>query len=124
MRHSIDSILPLNGRGIEVRVCAEQFHRFLGDHFIERADPGAGSGQHDEMVDAARRPLIGDDADVDYTFAQHTIEAMVDDYRRVIALAIEAGAPHPSLPAHLRSDGTERLTALLQPFGPTILPWS
>ena len=56
--------------------------------------------------------------------AHHTIEAMVDDYRRVIVRAIEAGAPHPSLPAHLRSDGTERLTALLQPFGPTVLPWS
>jgi glycosyltransferase involved in cell wall biosynthesis len=49
--------------------------------------------------------------------AHHTVDAMVDDYRRVIARAMEAPAPAAPLPAHLRSDGTERLTALLQPFG-------
>ena len=49
--------------------------------------------------------------------AHHTIEGMLEDYRRVIARAIDAPTPAASLPAHLRSDGTERLSALLQPFG-------
>lgn len=49
--------------------------------------------------------------------AHHTLEAMVEDYRRVIVRAIDAPAPAASLPPHLRSDGTKRLTALLEPFG-------
>jgi hypothetical protein len=54
----------------------------------------------------------------------HTIEGMVDDYGRVIDQAIEAPSPDAALPAHLRADGTERLTALLQPFGIDPELWS
>lgn len=49
--------------------------------------------------------------------AHHSIERMIDDYRRVIALAIERPAPSPeALPAHLIDDGAQRLERLLEPF--------
>jgi hypothetical protein len=41
----------------------------------------------------------------------------LEDYRRVIALAIDRRAPECPLPAHLTSDGTELLQTLLGPFG-------
>jgi glycosyltransferase involved in cell wall biosynthesis len=52
-----------------------------------------------------------------YWQTHHSIDGMVDDYRRAIARAIETPAPAVSLPQHLRADGTERLTTLLRPFG-------
>ena len=54
----------------------------------------------------------------------HTVEGMLDDYRRVIAQAIDAPAPAATLPPHLRSDGTERLSTLLKPFGMGSDLWS
>lgn len=80
----------------------------------------------------AMRRLAGDAALRDrlsraafaYWQTHHTIEGMAGDYRRVILQAIEAPAPGASLPPHLRSDGTERLTVLLEPFGIGSDPWS
>ena len=66
--------------------------------------------------DAALRDRLSRSA-LAFWEAHHTIDGMLADYRRVIAQSIEAPAPHASLPSHLRSDGTERLTALLEPFG-------
>ncbi|CAN5860778.1 hypothetical protein BH24ACI5_BH24ACI5_27470 [soil metagenome] len=49
--------------------------------------------------------------------AAHSTQGMLEDYRRVIARAIETPAPHPDLPPHLVDDGSARLRPLLEPFG-------
>lgn len=52
-----------------------------------------------------------------YWQGEHTLDAMVADYERVIALAAERPDPVVTLPAHLRHDGDRRLRELIQPFG-------
>jgi glycosyltransferase involved in cell wall biosynthesis len=47
----------------------------------------------------------------------HSLAAMVDDYRRVIPLAIAQPAPDVSLPAHARQHGDDTLLELLRSFG-------
>ena len=49
----------------------------------------------------------------------HSVDAMVNDYERVMREAAAAPAPIAidDAPAHLRSDGEETLRALLAPFG-------
>jgi glycosyltransferase involved in cell wall biosynthesis len=54
----------------------------------------------------------------------HSVEHMVEDYRRVIAGAIVARVPAADLPVHLRADGSTRLAELLQPFGLPAEVWS
>ena len=49
--------------------------------------------------------------------AEHSFEAMVADYERVMARAGRRPAPSPALPPHLRNRGEERLEELLMPFG-------
>jgi glycosyltransferase involved in cell wall biosynthesis len=66
-------------------------------------------------ADAALRERLGDAARRYWT-REHSIDAMTDDYERLIARAVAAPMPQPTLPAHLRSDGAERLRALLAPF--------
>jgi glycosyltransferase involved in cell wall biosynthesis len=53
---------------------------------------------------------------------EHTLDAMVEDYERIIALAASRPADAPirgreDAPAHLRDHGGRRLRALLEPFG-------
>jgi glycosyltransferase involved in cell wall biosynthesis len=67
-------------------------------------------------TDAALRETLGRAARTYWTH-EHSIESMLEDYRRVIALAIDRRAPKCPLPAHLTSDGTELLQTLLGPFG-------
>jgi len=51
----------------------------------------------------------------------HTIEHMAGDYRRVIARALEVPPPDlGTLPAHLRSDGTELARALVGAVGASV----
>jgi glycosyltransferase involved in cell wall biosynthesis len=52
-----------------------------------------------------------------YWQQHHSLDVMVEDYRRTIRDAIAAPVPAAALPPHLRSDGTERLAALLGPLG-------
>jgi glycosyltransferase involved in cell wall biosynthesis len=48
---------------------------------------------------------------------EHSVDAMVEDYTRVIADAAGRPDPRPSLPAHMRDDADGTLRALLAPFG-------
>lgn len=57
-----------------------------------------------------------------YWEKEHSQERMVADYERVIQRAIETPDPRPPLPAHLTSDGMERLRSILAPFH-GIDPW-
>lgn len=66
--------------------------------------------------DAELRAKLGR-AGAAYWEAYHSPERMVEDYRRVIARALEQPIPSPELPAHLRADGSARLAELLEPFG-------
>jgi glycosyltransferase involved in cell wall biosynthesis len=53
-----------------------------------------------------------------YWSANHTIDAMVDDYRRVIALAISHPAPIVNdLPAHFTEDHTGKARVIARDFG-------
>jgi glycosyltransferase involved in cell wall biosynthesis len=67
-------------------------------------------------TDAALRASLGDAARVYWT-AEHSIEAMVADYRRVLARAVALEAPRPALPPHLINDGMGAMDAILAPFG-------
>jgi len=61
----------------------------------------------DELGAAARR----------YWQHEHAIEAMADDYERILARAAAAADPRPDLPAHLQTDGAAAVRNLLAPFG-------
>jgi hypothetical protein len=52
-----------------------------------------------------------------YWEREHSPEASVEDYDRVIALALAKPAPRLDLPAHLVHDGDAHLRRLLGPFG-------
>jgi glycosyltransferase involved in cell wall biosynthesis len=72
-------------------------------------------------TDAALRTKLAD-AGQAYWEREHTVEAMLDDYERLITQAAARPDPDPVLPAHMRSDGTGTLRQLLSPFGITA-PW-
>lgn len=63
--------------------------------------------------DAGLRRRLGERARA-WWRAHHRIDAMAEDYERLLALA--AARPAPALPAELLPDGTERTRALLAPF--------
>jgi glycosyltransferase involved in cell wall biosynthesis len=67
-------------------------------------------------TDASLRATLGDAARA-YWIAHHAIDAMADDYRRLIARAVTVDDPRPALPPHLINDGMGRLHAILEPFG-------
>ncbi len=73
-------------------------------------------------ADPALRRTLGRAA-VKYWEREHSLPRMVDDYRRVLALAIATPSPAPALPPHLRATGAERLDELLGPFGFTADVW-
>jgi hypothetical protein len=72
-------------------------------------------------ADAALRDALGR-AGQQYWQREHTIEAMVEDYERAIALAASLPDPDVTLPAHLRDDGDRTLRAVLGGFG-VETPW-
>lgn len=66
--------------------------------------------------DRASRQSLGDAARR-YWLREHSPEAMLTDYERLIADAAARPMPSPSLPSHLRDGGGRLLDALLTPFG-------
>jgi glycosyltransferase involved in cell wall biosynthesis len=68
--------------------------------------------------DGALRAELGRAAQ-DWWARQHSLDAMVGDYERVMreAAARPGGPPEVELPAHLRNAGDRKLHALLGPFG-------
>jgi glycosyltransferase involved in cell wall biosynthesis len=48
---------------------------------------------------------------------EHSVERMLDDYRRVLPIAAATPAPAPVLPPHMVTDGDRVLRGLLQDFG-------
>jgi glycosyltransferase involved in cell wall biosynthesis len=67
-------------------------------------------------TDAALRTSLGE-AGQRYWRTHHAVELMVEDYRALIARAIESAAPRPPLPAHVLNDGSRALERLIEPFG-------
>ncbi len=67
-------------------------------------------------TDAALRGSLGQ-AGQRYWRTHHGVELMVEDYRHLIARAIEHEVPRPALPAHLVNDGSRALARLIEPFG-------
>lgn len=57
-----------------------------------------------------------------YWEREHTVERMLEDYRRLLPVAAAGAAPSPELPAHLVTRGDQTLRDLLQDFGASI--WS
>ena len=67
-------------------------------------------------TDPALRERLGR-AGLDWWEREHTVEAMVEDYERVMRDAASRPDPAVDLPAHLRNAGDRKLRALLAPFG-------
>jgi glycosyltransferase involved in cell wall biosynthesis len=65
---------------------------------------------------AVTRREIGDEARR-YWMARHTLDLMAEAYVALLPRAAARTAPAVDLPAHLRKNGDEHLTALLAPFG-------
>lgn len=65
---------------------------------------------------AVTRAEIGDEARR-YWKAHHTLDLMAEAYEALLPRAAAQPAPAVELPAHLRAEGDEHLTALLAPFG-------
>jgi glycosyltransferase involved in cell wall biosynthesis len=66
--------------------------------------------------DAELRKSLGA-AGREHWLREHSVSGMVDDYRRVIALAASVQPPRPPLPAHLSDDGLKMVEALAHEFG-------
>jgi glycosyltransferase involved in cell wall biosynthesis len=66
--------------------------------------------------DAALREQLGRAAR-DWWRREHSVEAMIDDYERVMQEAAARPSPQVELPAHMRNPGDRRLRALMAPFG-------
>jgi glycosyltransferase involved in cell wall biosynthesis len=67
-------------------------------------------------LDAGLRATLGRAARA-WWEREHSVDAMVDDYRWAMARAVERAAPRVELPAHLRDDGDRALRELIEPFG-------
>ena len=52
-----------------------------------------------------------------YWAATHSLATMVEDYRRIIPLAIARPAPELAVPAHTRANGDDTLTNVLGSLG-------
>jgi len=65
--------------------------------------------------DAALRETLGR-AGREYWECEHTLDAMVNDYERVIALAAARPDPQVTLPPHMRDSGDRTLRAVLGAF--------
>jgi len=70
--------------------------------------------------DAAFRSALAR-AGYDFWRANHTLEAMADDYRRVLTLASTRPAPNPKdLPEHFTTDYSERARAIVEHFDTSV----
>jgi glycosyltransferase involved in cell wall biosynthesis len=67
-------------------------------------------------ADGALREQLGRAARA-WWMREHSLEAMVDDYERVMHEAASRPDPVVDLPAHLRNPGNTKLRALLAPLG-------
>jgi glycosyltransferase involved in cell wall biosynthesis len=67
-------------------------------------------------ADADLRERLGRAAR-EYWTLEHSMDAMADDYERIMRDAASRPDPVAGLPAHMREPGDRRLRALLQPFG-------
>jgi glycosyltransferase involved in cell wall biosynthesis len=68
------------------------------------------------VADADLRERLGRAAR-EYWAREHSVDAMADDYERIMRDAASRPDPVAGLPAHMRDPGDRRLRALLQPFG-------
>jgi glycosyltransferase involved in cell wall biosynthesis len=66
--------------------------------------------------DAALRERLGRAARAWWAL-HHSIDAMVEDYERIMRDAAARSAPDVDLPAHMRNAGDRKLRALIEPFG-------
>ncbi len=66
--------------------------------------------------DAALRDALGRAARA-WWAREHSLEAMVEDYERVLCDAAARPVPDVNLPSHMRNPGDRTLRALLTPFG-------
>ncbi|HYT75277.1 MAG TPA: hypothetical protein VEL79_11050, partial [Vicinamibacterales bacterium] len=66
-------------------------------------------------VDPALRAELGRTAR-EWWAREHTVDAMADDYERVMRQAMTRAIPKIELPGHMRDAGDRRLNALLTPF--------
>ena len=73
-------------------------------------------------TDTALRTQIGSAARA-YWQREHSYERMLDDYTRLIRLAVSLPARHPRLPQHLLNDTAGLTGRLLAPLGVPV-PWS
>ena len=71
-------------------------------------------------ADAALRERLGRAAR-DWWARDHSIEAMADDYERVMREAADRPDPDVDLPEHLRDAGDRKLETLMAPFGRDLL---
>jgi glycosyltransferase involved in cell wall biosynthesis len=67
-------------------------------------------------ADPGLRGRLGEAAQA-YWRREHSVERMVDDYRRVIGRAVDRPAPAATLPAHATDTGERLLRTLVAPFG-------
>jgi glycosyltransferase involved in cell wall biosynthesis len=67
-------------------------------------------------LDGALREHLGR-AGREWWEREHSLEAMVEDYERVLRDAAARPAAEVALPAHMRNPGDRTLRALLEPFG-------
>ncbi|HEY3383395.1 MAG TPA: glycosyltransferase family 4 protein [Vicinamibacterales bacterium] len=67
-------------------------------------------------ADASLRRDLGHAAR-EYWSAHHTMECAVEDYEAAIQRALSRPAPHPRLPAHLVTDGTEQVRQMTGALG-------
>jgi hypothetical protein len=67
-------------------------------------------------VDADLRRTLGGAARA-FWQREHSLEAMADDYGRVVLEVRGVRGVREGLPVHLRTTGEEKLQALLAPFG-------
>jgi glycosyltransferase involved in cell wall biosynthesis len=72
--------------------------------------------------DAALRETLGHAAQA-WWIREHSQQAMVEDYRRIIPLAAARPAPAAALPGHLQSSESEVMVGILDRFGLPV-PWS
>ena len=72
--------------------------------------------------DAALRATLGA-AGQRYWDREHSLDGMIDDYRRVLAAAAARPAPRIALPRHLVTDGDRLLNDLLAEVGVPAAVW-
>jgi glycosyltransferase involved in cell wall biosynthesis len=67
-------------------------------------------------TDADLRARLGRAAR-EFWMREHSVDAMADDYERIVREAASRPDPAVELPAHMRDPGDSRLRALIRPFG-------